>query len=60
MFAQSKQNQLFEKKHDPNFPTPLEIEQFQSQRKHFAPHIGSEFGADKESEHAVQERAQHA
>ncbi|CDW72693.1 UNKNOWN [Stylonychia lemnae] len=33
LYAQSKQNQLFDKKNDPNFPTPLEIEQFQSQCK---------------------------
>eukprot|EP00347_Sterkiella_histriomuscorum_P003672 403363386 len=34
LYAQSKQNQLFDKKNDPNFPTALEIEQFQSQRKY--------------------------
>lgn len=28
LYQQSKQNQLFEKRNDPNFPTPLEIEQF--------------------------------
>jgi hypothetical protein len=35
IYTQSKQNQLFDKRNDPNFPTALEIEHFQSQCKNY-------------------------